>query len=437
VAKDQKGSLLYHLRRITLPEGESSLSDGQLLEDYLSHRDEAAVAALVRRHGPMVWGVCCRILSDNHDAEDAFQATFLVLVRKAMSVQPREMVGSWLYGVARQTALKARSLTVRRRAREKQVTPMPQPQARPEPDFWHDVTPWIDSELGRLPQKYRAVIVLCDLQGRSRKEAAHQLQIPEGTLSSRLTTARALLAKRLARHGLAVPGAVLAALVAQNGVSASVPASVVSSTIKAASLFAAGQASTTGVISGKVICLTQGVLTTMMLSKIRIAAGVLFAVAAVLGAGSAIYCTRAAEPGQARQQKGPNTSAEQKKQEEKARAKRRQEKFEDFAQFKFGGGGVSATGIRGKGGFTVVPLEAVAGGSKLCVSLAVKEEQQLSAEDFRVVAVDAAGKRYPPTAEPGVSAGGNGITVITVVTEFNLSMDKIDSLVIQRLKGKK
>ena len=103
------GNLIDYLRRVVLAGGKADLTDGQLLEDFISRRDEAALAALVRRHGPMVWGVCRRVLRNHHDAEDAFQATFLVLVRKAASIVPREMVANWLYGVAHQTALKARA----------------------------------------------------------------------------------------------------------------------------------------------------------------------------------------------------------------------------------------------------------------------------------------------------------------------------------------
>src|SRR5262245_24823039 len=113
MATSRTSEVLQHLRRAVLLRDGAGLTDGQLLEGYLSRRDEAALAALVRRHGPMVWGVCRRILHNWHDAEDAFQATFLVLVRKARSVEPREMVAHWLYGVAHQTALKARATTAK------------------------------------------------------------------------------------------------------------------------------------------------------------------------------------------------------------------------------------------------------------------------------------------------------------------------------------
>src|SRR5262249_48577907 len=158
------------------------------------HREETAFAALVRRHGPMVWGVCRRVLPSYHDAEDAFQATFLVLVRKAASVMPREKVANWLYGVAYQTALKAPAVAARRGARERQLTPFPEP-ALPEPERRPELGPLLDQELTRLPDLYRVPVVLCDLEGLTYREAARQLGCPEGTLAARLARARALLAK--------------------------------------------------------------------------------------------------------------------------------------------------------------------------------------------------------------------------------------------------
>src|SRR5579864_6399732 len=121
MATSQMSDVIQHLRRTVLLPDEAGLTDGQLLNVFTSRREESALAVLVRRHGPMVWGVCRRILRNDHDAEDAFQATFLVLVRKAASIRPREMVGNWLYGVAHRTALKAKAMAAKRQAREKQV----------------------------------------------------------------------------------------------------------------------------------------------------------------------------------------------------------------------------------------------------------------------------------------------------------------------------
>jgi RNA polymerase sigma factor (sigma-70 family) len=277
---------LAHLRRAVLLREGAGRSDGQLLEDYLSRRDEAALAVLVHRHAPMVWGVVRRVLGNHHDAEDAFQATFLVFVRKAASIASRELLANWLYGVAYQTGRKARATASRRKGRERQVTPMPEPAAA-EPDPWPDLQPILDEELSRLPDRYRAVLVLCDLEGKTRKEAAQQLGCPEGTVAGRLARARGLLAKRLARRGVVLCGAALAAMLAPSAVSAGVPPSVVSSTVKAV----AGD-----VIPARVAALVDGVLKTMLLAKNKITAALVLLVAALLGGAVLIYQAQATEP---------------------------------------------------------------------------------------------------------------------------------------------
>ena len=216
MATSPTNKVIQHLRGAVLLRDAADLTDGQLLERYIRHRDEAA---LVRRHATMVWGVCRRILHNHHDAEDAFQATFLVLVRKASSIASRELLANWLYGVAYQTALKARATTAKRRARERQVTEMPETGAT-EQELSQDLQPLLDQELSRLTDKYRVVIVLCDLEGKTRKEAAQELGVPEGTVAGRLARARTRLAKRLARHGVGVSGGLLAAVLSRNAAAA-------------------------------------------------------------------------------------------------------------------------------------------------------------------------------------------------------------------------
>ena len=141
-----------------------ALSDEQLLDRFVDRREGAVFEAIVRRHGPMVWGVCRRVLRDHHDAEDAFQATFLVLARKAASIMPRERLGNWLYGVAYQTASKARAMRAKRWRREAQVPDMPEPMAVPD-HRRDDLAEALDRELSGLPEKYRTPIILCDLEG--------------------------------------------------------------------------------------------------------------------------------------------------------------------------------------------------------------------------------------------------------------------------------
>jgi len=251
------------------------------MEEFVNHREEAALAALVHRLGPMVWGVCHRMLRNYPDAEDAFQSTFLVLVRKAASVKPREIVGNWLYGVALQTSKNARALAIRRQQKEEPITDMPQP---PSDGVLTSVLTYLDQEIGRLPNKYRSVIVLCDLEGKTRKEAARMLNLPEGTVAGQLARARAILAKRLSRHGAEVTGVASATILFHGEVSATVPALVKTSTINAVASIAVGNLSNP-LISAKVLALTQGVITTMYLKKLKAITALLFVVSAV-----ATYC---------------------------------------------------------------------------------------------------------------------------------------------------
>jgi RNA polymerase sigma factor (sigma-70 family) len=271
-------NVLEHLRL-----GDGGLTDGQLLTRFLDGRDEAAFAALVRRHGPMVLGVCRRVLGHAHDAEDAFQATFLVLARKAASVTRREAVPSFLYGVAYRTALRAKAQANRRRAFERQVETMPHPAVRPpEAQDWRPV---LDRELGRLPQKYRAALVLCDLECRPRREAARQLGLPEGTLASRLATARRMLAARLAKCGVSLSGGALALALAEGAAAAAVPAPWVHATVRAATLLSAGQAAAA---TTPAALLMEEVLRAMLMTKLKVyVATALLAV--LLGAGGLAY----------------------------------------------------------------------------------------------------------------------------------------------------
>jgi RNA polymerase sigma factor (sigma-70 family) len=262
-------------------------TDGQLLKAFVGRRDVQALEALVRRHAPMVWGVCRRTLDNHLDAEDAFQATFLVLFRRAASLRSPELLANWLYGVALKTARKARQMAAKRSVRERQVSPMPEPPAVESRDcaFGPEQLRLLDEELSRLPEKYRVAIVLCDLEGSSRAEAARRLRKPEGTVASRLARGREMLARRLTRRGLAVSATSVAATMPQQAALGSVPAALLANTVKAAALIAAGEATAAGAISGQVAILAEAVLRATALTK-RKAAIVVFLIAAlVLSAG--------------------------------------------------------------------------------------------------------------------------------------------------------
>lgn len=294
MAAGQVHRMMHQMRRLAHGCAERACSDGQLLERFVHAQDEHAFAELLRRHGPMVLGVCRRLLGHAQDAEDAFQATFLVLVRKARSVMPRELVGNWLHGVACRVALDAQARSSRRRAREKQVQDMPHP-TMPPADLEPDLRPLLDRELSGLPEKYRVPIVLCDLEGRTRKDVARRLGVPEGTLSSRLNAGRKLLAGRLARRGLAVSGASLATALAAGPTPAAVPESLAVSTIKAAALGAAGPTVALGLVSAHAAALTEGVMKAMLISKLKTMAGLILMIGLITW-GTGVLTLTADEP---------------------------------------------------------------------------------------------------------------------------------------------
>jgi RNA polymerase sigma factor (sigma-70 family) len=248
-----------------------SLPDGELLTRYVANRDEKAFEVLVRRHGAMVFGVCRRILGNEADAEDAFQATFLVLIRKASSVRQRGTVGNWLYGVAFNTARKAKAMLRKRREKERQAT-----ASRPTvaEDAGLAVLTLVDGELSHLPERYRIPIVLCDLEGKTIQEAMRHLGWPQGTVASRLARGRALLATRLARQGVALTVGVLANTLAQTA-SAAVSPQVMTTTTQTAALFAAGKTEAACGASANAAFLTEGVLKAMLLAKLNLTAAAL------------------------------------------------------------------------------------------------------------------------------------------------------------------
>jgi RNA polymerase sigma factor (sigma-70 family) len=279
-------TVFRHLREAGFWREAEESADGQLLKRFIEGRDESAFETLVLRHGPMVLSVCRRVLGNAHDAEDAFQAVFLILVRKAGSIGKAELLGNWLYGVAYRTALEAKGKTVRRWSHEKQVKDMPHPVVVPDADNT-ELLAILDRELNRLPDKYRVPVVLCELEGGSRKEVARQLSLPEGTLSSRLATARKMLAKRLERHGLTVSAGVLLTAFAPNAAATSLSTALVQSTVHAAAGVAAGHAIKV-VVSAKIGGLMEGVLKAMFIQKLKVLVAVLIGIA-LAGGGLLTY----------------------------------------------------------------------------------------------------------------------------------------------------
>jgi RNA polymerase sigma factor (sigma-70 family) len=294
---------LRRLRSVVLTREGGGLTDTQLLACFTERRDAAAFEALLRRHGPMVLGVCRRILGDCHDADDAFQAVFLIFVRKAGSIALRETVGGWLYGVAYRTATAARNKRGRRRAKEKQVDTMPHPTVEPD-DTWRELKPLLDRELSRLPEKFRVPVVLCDLEGLPRRQVARQLGLPEGTLSSRLHTGRRTLAQRLSRYGFGLSGGALAAALTRRA-SAALPAPLLVSTVKVAS----GEAA-----AATAVALAKEVMKSMLFVKLKLAFGAVMVVAA-LGAGGVAYQVSGPRQAQAAPEGRPQSELEALKKE--------------------------------------------------------------------------------------------------------------------------
>jgi RNA polymerase sigma factor (sigma-70 family) len=276
--------LLHRLRRLTARPGADS--DAELLDGFARGHDESAFAALVARHGSMVLNVCRRLLGDAQAAEDAFQATFLVLARKARSVGRPAALAGWLYGVARRVALKARRANARRPGELRADAPEP---ADPRPDPLAEVTARdllavVEAEVARLPEVYRLPVLLVCLEGLSQEEAARRLGWTAGSVKGRLERGRRRLHARLARRGLTLPAALAATAVAR---AATVPAISVVSTVKAAPLFAAGKAAAPGTVPARAVALAEGVLRSMRITKFRAAAGLLLA-ACILAAGTGL-----------------------------------------------------------------------------------------------------------------------------------------------------
>jgi len=255
--------------------------DRDLLERFVAQRDADAFATLVGRHGPMVLALCRRILGHEQDAEDAFQATFVVLARKASSVPWRESVGNWLYGVACRTALRLRTRAGARRHHEHQAASMRTGGAVALAEQ-EDARSMLDEELVRLPDRYRQPLLLCYLQGLTRDEAARELGWTPGMVKGNLERGKEYLRGRLIRRGCAVVGALPTPLLTPAEVSA-VPAPLAAATV---------QAAVTGVTSAAVTGLTQGVMHAMFYSKLRRVALILLAFAVVASGAQLIISHR-------------------------------------------------------------------------------------------------------------------------------------------------
>ncbi len=268
-------SMVRRLRRVVGATGWRRASDRELLRRFAGG-DEAAFAALVQRHGPLVMGICRRVLGHQQDAEDAFQATFLVLARKAGCLAWRESISNWLHGVALRVARKSRTSAARRRIKEKiageQNLHENLHENIPDPS-WSELRPVLDEELARLPARYRAPLILCYLEGKTRDEAAEILRWTPGSVKGRLERGRELLRQRVGRRGLELGAVLCASFLAATPASAAVPPAIADLTVQAGMQFAAGSTVPT-LTAAHVVHLAQGVLNAMMWMKIKMSAGI-------------------------------------------------------------------------------------------------------------------------------------------------------------------
>ncbi|HKB36293.1 MAG TPA: RNA polymerase sigma factor [Gemmataceae bacterium] len=283
MAARRRAGLLADFCRLMGPSDEGDVRDDKLLARFVRRHEDEAFALLMRRHGAMVYGICRRVLRDEHDAEDAFQATFIVLARRASSIRQGASVAGWLGRVAHRLALAARATAARRRHIERQVAPM----SSSEPDCpaaWRELGHVIDEEVARLPDTHHAAFVLCHLEGQTYEQAARQLGWPLGTLKLRLTQARERLRQRLARRGLALTPTALVSVLAADLQSAVVPTALAGPTLKSALAAAAG--ATSGPAPA-VAVLVEGGLRQMFLLKLKTVAVTLLAMVSITGVGLA------------------------------------------------------------------------------------------------------------------------------------------------------
>jgi RNA polymerase sigma factor (sigma-70 family) len=307
MASAQLGTLVRDIQQLAAGRGSQPRTDRLLLDDFAGRRDEAAFAALVSRHGPMVLRVCRRVLGHEQDAEDAFQATFLVLARHTGSIRQRETVASWLHGVAYRTAMKAKRSAARRRKHEGRLRAEPRPAVSPS---WDDVQAILDEEVQRLAPCFRKAFVLCVLEGKAGPEAAAELGCKEGTVKSRVSRARQELRRQLARRGIQLAPLLAALSVAESAGRASVPAALARAAVRSGLLAAAGDLAA-GVIPPHVAALAVGVTRAMFVTKTKLPALLLLA-AGLLSAACALALPAAhPEEGTATTPTAPAAAAKQ------------------------------------------------------------------------------------------------------------------------------
>jgi RNA polymerase sigma factor (sigma-70 family) len=320
MAAAQLGAVVRHIRNLAADQKESEQTDGALLRAFLSHKDQAAFEALLRRHGAMVLRVCLRTLGDVHDAEDALQATFLLLARQAASIRKPESLAGWLHGVACRMAKHASRAAARRQKHESRARPT-QPRDPALSAAWHELQALLDEEIERLPETLRGPFVCCCLENKSCAEAAQQLGLQEGTVRTRLSRARKRLQERLTRRGVALTAVLAAAAVGTNATSAEVSRPLLGSTARAAVQIAGGQTPAGGLVSAQVMTFAEGVNRAMFLGKCKTAILLILCTTIIgVGLGLAARPGARAEPPPGARQPPQVPAREQREDEQQPRA---------------------------------------------------------------------------------------------------------------------
>jgi RNA polymerase sigma factor (sigma-70 family) len=324
MAHGHADSILRHLHCVKGVEGLQRCADRQLLHSFTCSKDEVAFTTLVKRHGPLVWSVCRRVLANGHDAEDAFQATFLVLARRAGTIHQREAVGSWLYGVAYRTAMSLKRAALRRKRGESRA-PARVPAEPSSEASLRELQGLLDAEVARLPQKYRTPFVLCCLDGKGRAEIAGELGVNEGTLSTRIAEARKRLQARLGLRGVTLSAALCALTISQTADAA--PAGLLLRTARAALLSLVGKSCG---LSGQVLTLAGATINSFSLSALKFVSIVLLALGlTVAGAGAVAYRLWAERPSQAQTAPEPPKTMTGPRKEEMAQRPNRADRHGD------------------------------------------------------------------------------------------------------------
>jgi RNA polymerase sigma factor (sigma-70 family) len=399
MAHAQLEPVVRHLRRLAGTPDRPDPSDAQLLRRFAAGREEAAFAALVERHGRLVLGVCRRVLRHEQDAEDAFQATFLLLARNAASIQASEAVGSWLYRVAFRVATRAGVHMARQRAREREAAGR-RPRAVSSDLAWRELQEVLQEELGHLPEKYRAPFVLCCLEGRSGPEAAGLLGWKEGTVTSRLAEARQRLRQRLARRGIVLSAVLTAAALVQRSAATEVPAALAGTTVRAA----AG-----GRVSPAVAALVRGTTRALALTPARVGTALLLLVGLTLGVGAFTHPVIAARQAAAPPADAPPADKQTPRHTAPAPAPERTVVLTGRV---LNAGGKPIPGARlwlwtkAAPGKENVPARATAGADGRFRLTAARAD--LEREGILVAAADGYG---PDWAGPGILAGGSELTL--------------------------